>query len=73
MKTIESMSELKKVYDKPQMEVEEMEVQWEFMSGETLSALISMTWTADDVSNWEMYADEVGSYTAEQLGCPNKF
>ena len=38
MKTIESMSELKKVYDKPQMEVEEMEVQWSYCdccSGDT--------------------------------------
>ena len=33
MKTIESMSELKKVYDKPQMEVEEMEVQWAYLGG----------------------------------------
>ena len=29
------MSELKKVYDKPQMEVEEMEVQWAYLEDTT--------------------------------------
>ena len=64
MKTNELNNGIKEVYAKPALEVEEMEVQWEYMSAETGSTTPEQTWSADDAA---LFGPEISA----QLGCPN--
>lgn len=51
MKTNELNNGMKEIYAKPSIEVEEMEVQWDFLDGETFSALTDYVYNAE--SSWE--------------------